>query len=65
VFLVKAAMLSGTFYIQAAALFATGVVMAWLAEQPALPNVGLTLFGVVSAVCFIVPGWKYWRQMRK
>jgi serine/threonine-protein kinase len=65
VFLVKAAMLSGTFYLQAASLFATGLVMAWLAQQAALPNFGLTLFGVVSAISFIVPGWKYYRQMRK
>jgi serine/threonine-protein kinase len=64
VFLVKAAILSGTFYIQAAVLFATGVVMAWLAQQTAIPNIGLSVFGVVSAIAFIVPGWKYYRQMR-
>ncbi|MEX2316337.1 MAG: serine/threonine-protein kinase [Pirellulales bacterium] len=64
VFLVKAAMLSGTFYIQAATLFVTGVVMAWLAQQTAIPNIGLSVFGVVSAISFIMPGWKYYRQMR-
>jgi serine/threonine-protein kinase len=65
VFLVKAAILSGRFYLQAGALFATGLVMAWLspfAERAGVPDVGLTLFGVVSAICFIVPGWRHWRQ---
>jgi serine/threonine-protein kinase len=62
VFLVKAAMLSGRFYVQAAALFATGLVMAWLQTRTEWPNYGLTLFGIVSALCFFLPGWKYWRQ---
>src|SRR4029078_7298 len=47
VFLVKAAILSGAFYIQAIALFATGLAMAWIAQQTALPNIGLLVFGVV------------------
>ena len=45
VFLVKAGILSGRFYVQAAALFVTPFAMVWL------PTVGLTLFGVVSAAC--------------
>jgi serine/threonine-protein kinase len=65
VFLVKAAMLSGKFYVHAAVLCFTGVAMAWLQRQDDIPNLGLTLFGVVSAVCFFLPGWKYYRQVRR
>jgi serine/threonine-protein kinase len=64
VFLVKAGILSGKFYVQAAALFLTGLVMAWLQQQSLVPDLGLTLFGVVSALAFILPGWKYYRQAR-
>ena len=56
VFLVKAGMLSGTFYIQAAALFLCSFAMAqW-------PQFAHTIFGIVSAACFFVPGWRYYRQ---
>ncbi len=56
VFLVKAGMLSGWFYLAAAACFLTSVLMAvW-------PEYGLLLFGSVSAVCFFYPGLKYYRQ---
>jgi serine/threonine-protein kinase len=65
VFLVKAGMLSGVFYIHAAVLCLTGVVMAWLQEQTVLPNIGLTVFGVVSSLCFFLPGWKYYQQVRR
>ena len=60
IFLVKAGMLTGRFYVQAAALFATAAAMAWLQRigQPW----GITLFGVVSAACFFFPGLKYYRQ---
>ncbi|HVS34036.1 MAG TPA: serine/threonine-protein kinase [Gemmataceae bacterium] len=55
-FVVKAGMLSGAFYISAAALFLTAVPMAiW-------PAYGPLMFGFVSAVCFFVPGWKYHQQ---
>ncbi len=58
VFLIKAGMLSGTFYIQAAALFLSSFAMArW-------PEFAHTIFGIVSAACFFVPGWKYYRQRR-
>jgi serine/threonine-protein kinase len=63
VFLVKAGILSGAFYIQAAALFATAGVMA-LWSQTGLPPLGISLFGLVSAACFFVPGLKYYRQQR-
>jgi serine/threonine-protein kinase len=60
VFLVKAGMLSGKFYVQALALFATAVVMAWLQRQGI--RWGITLFGIVAAASFFLPGWKYHRQ---
>lgn len=58
VFLVKAGILTGTFYFQAAALFATGFLMAY----PPLRPYGHFIFGVVSALCFFIPGLKYYRQ---
>jgi serine/threonine-protein kinase len=60
VFLVKAGMLSGKFYIQATALFATAVIMAWM--EPHDIQWGIALFGVVSAASFFFPGLKYYRQ---
>jgi eukaryotic-like serine/threonine-protein kinase len=65
VFLMKAAILSGVFYIQAVALCLTGLVMAWLQKQTILPNIGVSVFGVVSALCFFIPGWKYYWLARK
>lgn len=56
VFLVKAGILTGEFYIQSAALFGTACLMGMF------PKYGLTIFGVVSAACFFIPGWKYYRQ---
>jgi len=56
VFFVKAGILSGSFYVPAAALFLTSGLMAlW-------PRFGLTIFGVVAATCFFVPGLKYHRR---
>jgi hypothetical protein len=60
IFVIKAGMLSGEFYFQAAALFVTAIGMAVL-ERYQIP-LSVTLFGVVSAACFFVPGWKYYRQ---
>jgi serine/threonine-protein kinase len=65
VFLMKAAMLSGKFYIYCVILCLTGLVMAWLQRQTYIPNIGLTVFGIVSAACFFIPGWKYYRQVRR
>jgi serine/threonine-protein kinase len=56
VFVSKAGMLSGSFYLSAAALFLTAVPMA------VYPDYGPLMFGVVTAVCFFVPGLKYHRQ---
>jgi serine/threonine-protein kinase len=56
VFLVKAGMLSGYFYVAATACFLTAVLMA------IFPDYGLILFGTVSAASFFIPGLKYYRQ---
>ncbi|MGH7173835.1 MAG: serine/threonine-protein kinase [Gemmataceae bacterium] len=58
-FAVKAGMLSGVFYIAAAAEFLSAVPMAL---PPLHPDYGILLFGVVTAVCFFLPGLKYHRQ---
>ena len=63
VFLVKAGILSGSFYVQALALFATSLAMAFI-QQSALPNFSISLFGLVSAACFFLPGLKYYRQQK-
>jgi serine/threonine protein kinase len=62
VFVVKAGILSGAFYLQAAALFATSLVMAILERQGS--DAGITVYGVVAAAAFFLPGWKYYRQSR-
>ena len=56
VFFAKAGILSGAFYIQAAVLFATALVMCMARD------VSHVIFGVVSGICFFVPGLKYFRQ---
>lgn len=56
VFLVKAAILSGTFYVQSLCLYATAVAMAFW------PNWAHAILGIVSAACFFFPGLKYHRQ---
>lgn len=61
VFLVKASLLNGKFYIQAAALFATGAVMA-IIPQTSLPDVSISVYGVVAGLSFFLPGLKYYRQ---
>jgi serine/threonine-protein kinase len=59
VFLVKAGMLLGYFYLAAAACFVTAGLMA------IYPDYSLFLFGLVSAACFFLPGLKYYRQRRR
>jgi len=56
VFFAKAGILSGAFYVQAAVLFATALVMCVAHE------VSHIIFGLVSGACFFVPGLKYFRQ---
>lgn len=60
VFTVKAGILTGEFYVQAAALFLTAGIMAVLQHYGI--DVGISLFGVVSAASFFVPGLKYYRR---
>ncbi|MGL4550434.1 MAG: serine/threonine-protein kinase [Gemmataceae bacterium] len=55
-FVAKAGMLSGALYVAAAAEFLTAVPMALF------PDYGILLFGAVTAVCFVLPGYKYHRQ---
>ncbi len=55
VFMIKAGILTGAFYVQAACLFMTSVAMAVFPEYAHL------IFGVVAATCFLVPGLKYYR----
>ena len=59
VFFVKAGILSGAFYVQAAALFVTALVMCLV------PDWQHVLFGLVSGLCFFVPGLKYFRQRNR
>lgn len=61
VFLVKASLLNGRFYIQAAALFITGGIMAVI-PQTSLPDFSISLYGVVAGLSFFLPGLKYYRQ---
>jgi predicted Ser/Thr protein kinase len=56
VFLAKAGILSGEFYIWALLLFLTAVPMALF------PRYAHFIFGIVSACCFFFPGLKYYRQ---
>jgi serine/threonine-protein kinase len=58
VFVVKAGTLSGWFYYAAAASFLTAIPMALYADT----GIGPLLFGIVSALCFFLPGLKYHRQ---
>ncbi|MCE9544654.1 MAG: serine/threonine protein kinase [Planctomycetia bacterium] len=65
VFAIKAGILSGEFYIHAAVLYLTAVAMAaiaYLHKYHGLPDFGITLFGVVSAAVFFIPGLKYYRR---
>ncbi len=59
VFFVKAGILTGSFYLQSAALLVTSFFMALL------PNVAHTMFGCVSAACFFIPGLKYYRRRQR
>lgn len=63
VFISKAGILTGAFYLQAAALFATALAMAWLDHKGI--KLSITLFGIVSGLSFFFPGLKYYRQRRR
>ena len=58
VFIVKASIFTGAFYLQAAALLFASVAMAlW-------PQWAHLIFGVVAAACFFIPGFKYEQRRR-
>ena len=56
VFVVKAGILSGAFYVQALCLFLAAIPMA------IFPTIAHLIFGAVAAPCFFIPGLKYYRQ---
>ena len=58
VFVFKAGILSGRFYVTAAGLFLTATIM------PLVPA-PLLLFGMVTSASFLIPGIKYYRLRRK
>ena len=58
VFIIKAGMLNGAFYLQAIALLGTAMAMALMPPHAHL------IFGIVSAACFFLPGFKYSRRRR-
>ncbi|MAT70263.1 MAG: protein kinase [Planctomycetaceae bacterium] len=62
VFTVKAGILAGAFYVHAFALFACALTMA-LMQHLGCPY-GISLFGLVAAAVFFVPGLKYYRQAK-
>ncbi|MFN5974740.1 MAG: serine/threonine-protein kinase [Planctomyces sp.] len=64
VFLAKAGILSGRFYVESLLMFGTSLLMAAIAASD-LPDVSVSLFGVMSAVTFFVPGLKYYRQQQR
>ncbi|MDA1233087.1 MAG: serine/threonine-protein kinase [Planctomycetota bacterium] len=64
VFLAKAGILSGRFYMESVMMFATGLVMAAI-EHSNLPNFSVSLFGIMSGLTFFLPGLKYYRQQRR
>lgn len=62
VFLAKAGILSGKFYVQSAAMYLTGLLMALMQRWHI--DYGITLFGTALGLCFFLPGWKYFRLVR-
>lgn len=64
VFLGKAAMLSGKFYIHAVLLFLTSIAMAVMNSYEYAYRIDLILFGIVSAGTFFFPGLKSYRQRK-
>ncbi len=61
IFLVKASLLNGLFYVPAVALFLTSIPMAAMASG-GVPNFSISLLGVVLAASFFFPGWKYRKE---
>ena len=59
VFVFKAGILSGRFYVTAAALFATAAIM------PLVQGASLLLMGAATAAAFLIPGVKYYRLRKR
>lgn len=59
VFVFKAGILSGRFYLTAAGLFLTATIM------PLVPQVAQLLLGFATAMAFLIPGIKYYRLRRR
>ncbi len=57
-FVIKAGILSGTFYFHAISLFATAVLMM------VKPDCAMLFYGATSSACFFFPGLKYYRRSR-
>jgi eukaryotic-like serine/threonine-protein kinase len=60
VFVFKAGILSGRFYVTAAAMFLVAAVMPLVPKE-----VSQLLLGTGTALCFLVPGVKYYRVRRR
>jgi serine/threonine-protein kinase len=60
VFVMKAGILAGRFYLHACAMMALSIAMAEMQRRGF--EYGVTVFGFVSAATFFLPGWKYYRQ---
>ncbi len=58
VFVGKAGVLSGEFYIQATVMLLCAIPMALF------PDIGITVFGIISALTFFIPGWKFHRELK-
>jgi len=58
VFLVKAGILSGQFYVHSAVMFLTAIVMM------IKPSCDMIVFGFCSAGCFFLAGLKYYRRKK-
>jgi serine/threonine-protein kinase len=64
IFIAKAGILSGKFYIQGVVLYATSILMAFLQRSPRY-DYGLTILGIVLGACFFVPGLISHQQRRR
>ena len=59
VFLVKAGILSGQFYLHSTAMFVTAVAMMLI------PQYDMIIFGLASGSCFFLAGLKYYRRKKQ
>lgn len=56
VFLCKAGILSGLFYLATGALFLVSALMVWF------PQWGMLVYGATLAACYFIPGWVFFRR---